>query len=267
VISSADLEHRIRSLDETLLATIESESSANDKRSLLALHAAAGEALGNFVYLEIGSHLGGSLQALVRDPRCDRIVSVDSRPVVMPDQRGMRYAYSDNSTERMLTLLGGLDDAEVGKIVALEASTDAIDPASIGPKPALAFIDGEHTDSAALRDARFCKNALGEAGGVIAFHDSWVVFRAVGAFLGELEQEGVEFHAVLLPDCIVAVEIGPPRLLATEVIGVLVRDGVWGYLESLRLLGAYREALARPLPRFLRRAGLIRLSWAPRASR
>ena len=39
------------------------------------------QAMGDrFAYLEIGSHLGGSLQVLIQDERCERIVSIDSRP-------------------------------------------------------------------------------------------------------------------------------------------------------------------------------------------
>ena len=51
------------------------------------LHAAVAER-GPFRYLEIGSHLGGSLQALVADPRCMEIVSIDTRPDSQPDDRG-----------------------------------------------------------------------------------------------------------------------------------------------------------------------------------
>lgn len=257
-----DLERSVRLLDETLLGTIESQTSVNDKRALLALHAAAGEAAGNFTYLEVGSHLGGSLQALVRDLRCSHIVSIDPRPLVQPDQRGTDYVYQDNSSERMLTVLRGIEGADTSKITVIEASTEAIAPRSVTSRPDLAFIDGEHTDAATLRDARFCKSVLAAGGGVIAFHDSWIVYRAISAFLADLAHDDLEFQPVILPDSVIAVEIGQPRLLETSVIKELIPNGAWGYLESLRLLGAYREALARPVPRLLRRLGLIDVHWS-----
>jgi hypothetical protein len=61
-------EAQLNELDTSLLDEIESQTSADDKRSLLALHVACRRVHREFRWLEIGSHLGGSLQALVRDP-------------------------------------------------------------------------------------------------------------------------------------------------------------------------------------------------------
>jgi hypothetical protein len=83
---------RVAALDTSLFTGIESQTSEPDRQSLLALHAVIGEH-GPFDYLEIGSHLGGSLQALVADPRS--IVSIDTRPLLQPDDRGDDAAYSE----------------------------------------------------------------------------------------------------------------------------------------------------------------------------
>jgi hypothetical protein len=177
---SAAITARVHRLDVGLLDAIESQTSAADRRSLLALHGTMLTMLGTFRYLEIGSHLGGSLQALVAEPGCTHITSIDPRPLVQLDERpeiGYRWEYADNSTERMLALLGAVPGAHLGKIATIELSTEDIDPGSLPHRPDLCFIDGEHTNRAALRDARFCLAAVGDRG-VIAFHDAWVRPRA-----------------------------------------------------------------------------------------
>lgn len=177
------LEERIAALDTTLFDHLESETSEEDQRSLLALQAALAAELGRFSYLEIGSHLGGSLQTFVADPRCVGVTSIDSRPPAQPDDRGRTFEYPDNSTERMLELLAGVPDADLRKVQTIEASTEELDPESV-PRPHLCFIDAEHTFDAALRDARFCR-ATCRGAGVIAFHDRAVVEPAIRAFVRE----------------------------------------------------------------------------------
>jgi hypothetical protein len=173
---SAAITARVHRLDVGLLDAIESQTSTADRRSLLALHGTMLTMLGTFRYLEIGSHLGGSLRALVAEPGCTHITSIDPRPLVQPDERpeiGYRWEYADNSTERMLALLGAVPGADLGKVTTIELSTEDIDPGSLPHRPDLCFIDGEHTNRAALRDAGFCLAAVGDRG-VIAFHDAWV---------------------------------------------------------------------------------------------
>lgn len=63
---------------------IPSQTTTNAKHALLASQEANRARIdGSFVYLEIleiGSHLGGSLQALVADPARAKIISIDPRP-------------------------------------------------------------------------------------------------------------------------------------------------------------------------------------------
>lgn len=101
----SDFAQRIEQLDTSLLELIPAQLEEDDRRSLLALHAACSQTYGTFAYLEIGSHLGGSLQALVRDPACTAAISIDPRPAWQPDERGPQFGYSDNSTARMLSLI------------------------------------------------------------------------------------------------------------------------------------------------------------------
>jgi hypothetical protein len=214
---------------------IESQTSAGDKSSLLALVEVAAAA-GPFSYLEIGSHLGGSLQPFVVDERCSAIISIDPRPSSQPDERlpeGERFHYDGNSTERMLSLLGDIPGADTSKIRTIEASTEAVDPASIPEHPALCFIDGEHTDLAVLRDAIFCATVAPRS--VIAFHDLHVVGRGISAFMRVVDGYG---HP--LPDNIFVVDLGGRRRFDS----LLRRPGQWRAANAARVAG---EGAALPL--------------------
>jgi hypothetical protein len=227
-----DVVSRIDALDITLLEEVPSQTTGSDRRSLLALHSALAALQPGFTYVEIGSHLGGSLQALVRDPRCGTIVSIDPRPPSQPDERGQRFEYEDNSTQRMLDGLAALPGADLSRLRTIEASTEDLDPAALlddVPRPGLCFVDGEHTDEAVVRDARFCRSLVGDAGAV-AFHDAWIVHRGLGAYIDELRGEQAWVRPYLLPDSVLVLEFGPPRLLETPVVTEQVRDGFWGFL-------------------------------------
>jgi methyltransferase family protein len=177
------VEERVATLDTTLFEHIDTQTSDDDRRSLLAIHDALARRLGTFAYLEIGSHLGGTLQAVMADPRCARITSIDSRPASQPDDRGPVFRYEDNSTERMLGLLALVPDSDLRKLQTIEESTENMPPGELA-RADLNFIDGEHTARAALRDARFCRAAM-QGAGVMVFHDRQVVEPAVHDFLAE----------------------------------------------------------------------------------
>jgi hypothetical protein len=213
--AAAGLAGRVAALDISLFEAIDSQTTDNDRRSLLALHTATAER-GPFRYLEIGSHLGGSLQVLVADERCVEIVSIDTRPASVRDDRGDAVLYEGNSTERMLRLLRAVPGADVDKITTFEVGTDELRPADVPFTPALCLIDGEHTHEAALRDARFCLEVLGDTPGVIAFHDSNVLQEAIDAFVRSL---GHRPHAAFqLPDSVAVVQVGADDLPRVPVI-------------------------------------------------
>jgi hypothetical protein len=204
---------RISDMDTSLFQPIESQTTEPDRQSLLALHAAIAER-GPFDYLEIGSHLGGSLQAMVADPRCRSIVSIDTRPLSQPDDRGDTALYPENSTERMLELLAAIPQADLAKLETFERATDQLSVADLPTRPAFCFVDAEHTRAAALRDARFCLEAT-TPDGVIAFHDSNVVLPGIEDFIAELDRP---HHAFQMPDSVFVVELGPARLWDTPYV-------------------------------------------------
>jgi hypothetical protein len=175
---------QIYALDSALFSFLpEAQSTGLDRRALLALHAAAADRFPEFAYLEVGSYMGGSLQAVMRDPRCREVISIDPRTTRTPDARGT-FVYEGNTTDRMLELLGALPDVDMNKLTTFDATTDTLSTSDLPVRPNYCFIDGEHTHDAVVRDARFCAQAIGGAG-VIAFHDYALVRSAIKAFIRE----------------------------------------------------------------------------------
>jgi hypothetical protein len=258
-VNEPSLESRLDELDVSLLADIESQTSDEDKRSLLALHAATRRAYSEFAWLEVGSHLGGSLQALVRDPACVRIDSIDPRPEVFADERIPDQRYPGNSSQRMLGLLSALPGADVGKVKTHETSTSKLDPGDF-PPPQLCFIDGEHTDAACAEDIRFCSAAL-RGKGVIAFHDIGVIYGAVTDFINQLSGTGATYDLAYLPDSVFAIELGGGGLLEdSAVVGRRLRAGdsvLWLLWSNHR----YRALLQGRRARVLRKLRLLPRDW------
>src|SRR6266568_2482054 len=166
---------QIGRLDVGLFQWVLSQSTENDRRALLAIQLAFRERQSSYVYLEIGSYKGGSLQPHVLDPRCAQIHSIDLRPREARDVRGGQN-YSENSTAGMLRLLSSIPGAQVQKVKTYEAASGDIPISSVLPKPDLCFIDGEHTDEAVLVDSRFCLGVLAQDG-CIVYHDANLVHR------------------------------------------------------------------------------------------
>ena len=196
---------QIAALDAELFSHIKNTTTDEDRKALLAIHNALACRNGSFSYLEIGSERGGSLQALIADPRCTRIVSIDPRTHWTPDDRPdqPQVEYAENTTDRMLMLLQGVPGADLSKLKTVEASTESLDPREF-ERPDFCFIDGEHTHAAALRDARFCREAM-QGRGVIAFHDFHIVERAILEFLRETPRPR---RGYLLLHAVFVVELG-----------------------------------------------------------
>lgn len=212
---TAGLSERLARLDLSLFDHVRSQTAPHDRRVLLALQYALGRQYGRFRYMEIGSHKGGSLQVPIRDPACERILSIDARPLVMPDARYGELTYPGNTTARMLELLAAVPDADLKKLKTIDASTEELEPFPF--EPHLAFIDGEHTYQAAIRDARFCRACGANA---IAFHDSGAVQQAIDEFCDEWEAKP---HYYLRSICVV--ERNP---VLAPLVSELTPDSVLG---------------------------------------
>jgi Methyltransferase domain len=258
----ATLERQLNGLDhDALFNHIYSETTSQDRHSLLSLHVACRQRR-PFTYLEIGSHLGGSLQALVVDPLCERIISIDARPAAVSDERqgkGGTFPYEGNTTARMLGLLAAVPGADVGKIHTIDAGTDQIDRSSLPFQPDFCLVDGEHTDRAVLRDARFCLSVV-NPNGCIAFHDAHVVYRGLNEFIQrDLIGQGRPFRAYALPDVVFVIQLGTSTLHESPSIRSLLENNYQPFLRSLMANDQYREIALHPAILFLRKARIAAL--------
>ncbi len=253
-----DVGERIDRLDVGLFAAIESQTSEDDKRSLLAIQGAVRDRLGRYRYLEIGSHLGGSIQPHLLDEACMGIHSIDKRPAMQPDERGVEFAYVDNSTDRMRAAFEQVSP-DLDKLVTIDGDTSSLSPDALGGSIDLCFIDGEHTDRAALRDFEFCLDAVGDRGAIV-FHDASIVYNGIVDGLDLLRRRGVPFHAYALASVVLVVEVGDLPLHRSATISRCLVDNHVAYLEALRANDHYRVFANRRVFRTLRRlrAGLGR---------
>lgn len=218
-----DLSTRIEQLDTTLFNRVFSETSVGDRRALLAVQRAVRRAHGRYAYLEIGSHLGGTIQPHLADDRCSRIYSIDPRPAQTPDDRLTRPVvhYEDNSSESMLRLLAAAGLGDVRKIVCIELDASQIDPGRIEQSPLIAFIDGEHTNRAVLSDFEFCSRII-SADGVILFHDFLLTYEAILAACGKLRKTGAVHFPVRLADNVFAIFFDRDLLVSDSYL-----SGLW----------------------------------------
>lgn len=197
---------RIDKLDLSLFATIPSQTSDGDRRSLLAVQRATARRHKEYVYLEIGSHLGGSIQPHLVDDRCKRIYSIDARPSQQPDDRslGCVVHYDDNSTERMLSMLGGMGYGDIARIECFDSDASEVDPSKIAGRPQIAFIDGEHTKATVISDFQFCSKVLSEEG-IILFHDFGIIYPAILEICKRLDRQHRAYVPLKLESAVFAI--------------------------------------------------------------
>jgi predicted O-methyltransferase YrrM len=245
------IETRVKQFDISLFDEIPSQTSSDDRRSILAIQSAVATRLGSFTYLEIGSHLGGSIQPFLLDPRCGRIVSIDKRPKTLPDERGVSQIYLQNSTERMLGNLRRIANDELPKITTFDADSSELNATQIASKVDLCFIDGEHTNLAAEKDFAFCISVLASSG-VIFFHDAHIVFQALDNILRDLRAANRPFQAYNLPTSIFVIDFGVGIHEDGGIKSLLLKNHL-GYLEGLKSMAHYRQFYNHRFVRMMRR--------------
>lgn len=187
---SDDFEDRISALDCRLFDSVETQSTAKDRRSWLAVQRAVRDARASFVYLEIGSYLGGSLQQYLQDPKCRRIYSIDNR--TRDDRHG------GNSEPAMLENLRRVAPAEMHKLVCFGTDAASVPDGGIAEPPDICFIDGRHTDEAVLGDFAFCLRVCARDA-VVVFHDAGVTRSGIRGCLRLLRRPGRIYVAHKLP--------------------------------------------------------------------
>lgn len=248
---------RVHALDATLFDHVLSQTSRGARRSLLAAQRAIASAYFPYVYLEIGSHLGGSIQPHLLDPRCEKIVSIDPRPTEQPDDRSPGYVahYEDNSTERMLELLRQVSPEADEKIVCYTADASEVIEQLAEHRPQLAFIDGEHTNRAVRSDFDACRTALRDRG-LVLFHDFGIVRRGIREICRQLKDQGVAFTRLKLESTLFAICFEPALVDSDPYLSRFVVRG-----EGFWLRYEMKWRAGRCLPR-----GLVRqwIAWRKR---
>lgn len=236
-----NFETLLSNLDLKLFEKINSQSTEQDKKSLLACQLAVRHLQPNYNYLEIGSYLGGSIQPHLLDDQCAKIYSIDKRPEQQPDERGIDFVYQNNSTERMLEHLRKVAPEKLEKINTIDGDTGEIDPAEIKEDIQLCFIDGEHTDKAAVRDFKFCLDILDTKGGAIIFHDAHITYNGIDECITILQNKKLKFRAYNLPTVVFVIEINDfPLHQNTQIFDLLINN-YNGYLGSLQYNDEYRK--------------------------
>jgi hypothetical protein len=251
----AEIDDRIAGLDTGYFSRISTQTTDADRTSLLLLQDCM-RRRGPYVYLEIGSHLGGTIQSFYADPSCHRIFSIDLRPATQPDQRGQPCAYPENSTARMLD---NLREAYPGigpdKVTTFDSDASAVDRKRIEPRPDLCFIDGEHTTRAVLSDFDFCANVIGEHG-VVLFHDAFIIQEGIRRIRKSLAQKGAKAHGMMLAGDVYAIFLGESHARFGDRVHRLERDDV-AYFRRGRLW-LLREQLRSRAPLLFRLVMAIR---------
>lgn len=235
-----NFEALIENLDLKLFERIPSQSTEHDKKTLLSIQSAVRDIKPSYNYLEIGSYLGGSIQPHLLDDKCAKIYSIDKRPAVQPDARGIDYAYENNSTARMLEKLNEVAPDKMSKITTLEGDSGEIPTAKVTDKIDLCFIDGEHTDEAVLRDFKFCLEVLGE-NGAICFHDSQITYNGIAESVKYLEEKAIPHRAYILPNIVFVIEVGDFPLHKNPKILERLIDNHHSYLFSLQNNDEFRQ--------------------------
>ncbi len=198
------LNGRLHSLDLSLFAVIPSQTSDNCKRSLLLLQDCV-RSSGKYLYLEIGSHLGGTIQPHYVDPLCKLIYSIDKRSEFQPDELGRLSHYSNNTTERMLRNLSHSYPSIVEtKIKTFDSDTCNLDLNEITEEPNFCFIDGEHTNQVVLSDFKFCLQVC-HPNAIIAFHDSNLIFKGIKMIKKYLSNNSIQFRGYKLGGSVYAI--------------------------------------------------------------
>ena len=230
----------ITNLDLKLFEKIESQSSDEDKQSLLACQLAVRELAGDYKYLEIGSYLGGSIQPHLLDEQCKLIYSIDKRPLIQADERGVDYTYLNNSTARMLENLKAVAPTQIEKIRTIDSDAKGIGAETITDKFELCLVDGEHTDEAVMSDFKFCLNILTDNGAIL-FDDANVIYNGIANCINYLQEKSINFRAYCLPNKIFVVEINEFPLHRNLKVLDRLTNNYKSYIYSLQSNDYYRK--------------------------
>jgi len=187
---------------------VETHSTLNDRASFLRVQTLARSVFSRYIYLEVGSHIGGSLFPHLIDPACEAAVSVDPRPAALPDERAELIHYPQNSTARMIAVLSErLPPAAMAKLTTIESDVSAVRPEAVEPKATLAFIDGVHTNTSCFSDFAGVLQLM-KPDCIVCFHDANLIADAIINAERFLDHLGIAHETVILPDTVAVMGLG-----------------------------------------------------------
>ncbi len=176
--------------DLTEYFPIQSQTSSSDKHFLLAAIELVTAQKKRYSYVEVGSFLGGSLTPFLKDNNCYHVLSIDERERKQPDERGANFDYAGITHETMIDKLNSVG-ISTDKLQTYDGSVDTIEPSAQSFD--LAFIDGEHTDYACVRDFLWIL-PMAKPDSLIMFHDSSLVFKGIRIIQLYLRKIGIPFQ-------------------------------------------------------------------------
>ncbi len=153
---------------------IPSQTSLNDKIIIFRINKLLNRKVKNFVYLEIGSYLGGSLTPFLSNKNCKKIISIDHRNQILEDERSEKWSYEKISENMMIKNL------KDNKFNTSKLDTFNGDVSSYKSKVYcdIVFIDGIHTDKNTFSDFLYVMDKV-KKNSIIMFHDSDVIHKAL----------------------------------------------------------------------------------------
>lgn len=195
-----------------------------------------------FNYIEIGSFLGGSLAPFIKCNSCQKIASIDVRGMQIADERGASYDYSGVTSDTMKENLRshGLDTS---KLEIHDGCIDTFRPDGVAYD--LAFIDGEHTDVACIRDFIWTYKHM-KRDSLMMFHDSTIIHNALDIILKLMQAEREDFSLLKCKGSeMTGLFLG--RFAAPEIIRCFGEHEQWGEFlnrsDSTMLLSKIKNRL------------------------
>ena len=193
---------------DTSIFLIKSQSLDGDRKSLLDIQNIVRNNVDKYVYLEVGSHLGGTLVPHLLDPSCSSVISVDPRPSSQPDERGQIFEYDGNSTNRMVDGLSKvIPRSGMLKLKTFDLDVSDLSSEALGVKANFIFIDAEHTNQACFRDFLAVLNHS-VCDCIVAFHDADLIYDALLNIETLMKHEDRKFSAFYLKDTIYVIGFG-----------------------------------------------------------
>jgi len=233
---------------DTSAFVVESQTTDEDKVSLLRIQGLVRAYDQEYAYMEVGSLFGGTLAPHLADQRCRAVISIDPRVREPEDARGrVLLPYDDNSTSRMMEVLRQvLPERCLSKLSSFDLDAAQVRHADLPARADLLLIDGEHTTTAAFSDAMSLVPAMAPDA-IVSFHDSNLVADAIRNFEQYLICAGIEFATVFLRDNVCAIGLRRMAERLTLGLGTYALDRAQFLSEARKQLSAYNvsEALLR----------------------